>query len=145
MSLFRHVRKLLDVTDPTTTNVVGRTWLIVPGFTDPAPDHAMAFRASAHGGHAVPAPVVDPCSHEPPEPVEPGAANEVAAAVVIETSVDKTNWVAVSLSAPIDGNAHMGNIRMLGPYVRARVHSARLPYQLAVYLLGNAAYRLEPV
>lgn len=153
MSLFRHVRALLELASSTGDDHVGRTWLILPSDADQTPDHALEMRVWVQPA-AAPAPeppAPQPC---PPEAVVgrpvPTVTHDVEPEerplrVVIETSVDKVTWTRAHPPIAVGDDVRLTRVVVLGPYVRARTLGNGVAHGATVYLLSNGAFRLERV
>ena len=67
MSLYRHVRPVLQMREPATESQTSRVYVVIPSDTDPTPDHALGFRllvqaveSSEVGATPAPQPAVVP-------------------------------------------------------------------------------------
>lgn len=153
MSLYRHVRPLLELTSVHGDDHVGRTWLILPSDGDQTPDHAMDLRVWVQPAAAPippalppsPCPPVRPTVGKPVLAVQPVVEAERPVQVVVETSVDKASWAPAHPPIRIGEEVVLTRTLILAPYVRVRTVGNGSPHAASVYLLANGAFRLERV
>ena len=132
MSLYRHTRALLAVITAANTDQTGASKVVLPSDGDKVTDQAQTYRVffdvTQSGG--VTAPTTD---------------------VKLQTSHDKTNWVAVASSTQLtaDGEVHeFADVSALGPYVRAvtELGGATKPNHTAIVVLASdAPFRVKTV
>ena len=140
MSLFRHVRALLEVRAPTNEPQTGTTWLLLATDPDTEPRLDLRVWVQPEPEPTVPLPPECEASAPIPPPNNPGPQAEV----IVETSVDRVVWMPVHVPFVLRDRPALSPAVVLGPYVRARTLSHGQPHTAHVKLLGNASFKLEP-
>ena len=150
MSLFRHVRPLLDVRTPTPEPQTGTTWII--SATDPetepsagAPGVGAAGAGAPSDATRAPRLQLSPARHRWTHPPRGNSRPDAQPEVIVETSVDRVVWRSVHAGFGLRERPELsstGGARALRPREHRLPRTAPTPR--ASSSSPTASFRLEP-